>query len=109
MRRLMACFLLSSLVGTALCGCGAVRIAGFFNIGAAESVAGFVSGVQITNIPGPRSTLIVVTIVTFQQTLGFITQNFCGDFGTQFPKNSFAQVSFNPGQPCASIVAIIIT
>ena len=108
MRRLMACFLLSGLVGAALCGCGAVRIAGFFNTGAAESVAGFVSGVQITNIPGPGSTT-VVTIVTFQQTLGFITQNFCGDFGTQFPKNSFAQVSFNPGQPCASIVAIIIT
>jgi len=30
MRRLVACFLLSSLVGSVLCGCGAVRIQGLW-------------------------------------------------------------------------------
>lgn len=104
----MACFLLSCLVSTALCGCGAVRIAAFFNPNAA-SVSGFVSGVQITSLPGANGTLIVVTIVTFQQTLGFTTANFCGNVGTQFPKNSFVQVTFNPGQPCSTVVAIVIT
>jgi hypothetical protein len=107
MRRLVACLLLSSLLFTVLSGCGAVRIQGFAGTGFA-TVSGFVSGVQITTVAGASGTLIVVTVVTFQQTLGFITSNFCGNFGSRFPINSFAQVSFRPGQPCSSVVVIII-
>jgi hypothetical protein len=107
MRRLVASILVSSLVCTALCGCGAIRIQGF--VGSDFStVSGFVSSVQVTNVPGAGGTVIVVTIVTFQQTLGSIATSFCGNLGAQFPTNSFAQVSFKPGQPCSTIVAIVI-
>ena len=107
MRRLLACFLLSSLVCTILCGCGAVRIQGFLNSDVV-AVSGFVSSVQLITVAGPNGTLIEVTVVTLQQTLGFTTTNFCGNLGAQFPMNSFAQVSFKPGQPCSTIVVIVI-
>ncbi len=107
MRRLLACFLVSSLVCTVLCGCGAVRIQGFLNSDVV-TVSGFVSGVQLIMVAGPNGTLIEVTVVTLQQTLGFTTTNFCGNVGAQFPMNSFAQVSFKLGQPCSTIVVIVI-
>ena len=107
MRRLMACLLLSSLVSTLLSGCGAVRVQGFFDSGV-STVSGFVSGVQVTTVPGANGTVIVVTVVTFRQALGFTTANFCGNFGSQFPLSAFAQVNFKPGQPCSTVVVIII-
>ena len=107
MRRLVACFLLSSLVGTVLCGCGAVRIQGVLNSDVVN-VSGFVSGVQVITVAGTNRTLIEVTVVTLQQTLGFTTTKFCGNVGAQFPMNSFLQVSFQPGQPRSTIVEIVI-
>jgi len=106
MRRLVACFLLSSLVCGSVCGCGAVRIQGVLGPGV-ETVSGFVSGVQLITV-GSNGTLIEVTVVTLQQTLGFTTTNFCGNVVAQFPMNSFAQVNFNPGQPCSTVVVIEI-
>jgi hypothetical protein len=107
MRRLVACFLLSSLVCTVLCSCGAVRIQGFLNSDVV-TVSGFVSGVQLITVVGSNGTPIEVTVVTLQQILGFTTTNFCGNVGAQFPMNSFLQVSFTPGQPCSTIVVIEI-
>jgi hypothetical protein len=106
-RRLVACFLLSSLVCVVLGGCGAVRVQGFLNSDIA-SVSGFVSGIHIVTVPGADRTVITITIVTLQQTLGFTTTNFCGNVGAQFPMRSFAQVNFQPGQPCSTIVVIVI-
>jgi hypothetical protein len=107
MRRLVACFLLSSFVCPVLGGCGAVHIQGVLDSGVV-SVSGFVSGVQIITVPGANATVITVTVVTLQQTLGFTTTNFCGNVGPQFPMRSFAQVSFRPGQPCSTITVIVI-
>jgi hypothetical protein len=107
-RSLVACLLLSSIVCTALCGCGAVRIQGVLN-GDVTSVSGFVSGVQLITVAGANGTFIEITVVTLQQTLGFTTTNFCGNVGGQFPMNSFAQVNFKPGQPCSTIVVIVIS
>ena len=106
MRRLVACFLLCSLVCASVCGCGALRIQGVLAPGV-ETVSGFVSGVQLITVAS-NATTIQVTVVTLQQTLGFTTMNFCGNVVAQFPMNSFVQVSFNPGQPCSTIVVIEI-
>jgi hypothetical protein len=106
-RRLVACFLISSLVCGFVCGCGAVRIQGVLSPDVVI-VSGVVSGVQVTTVSGGNGTLIVVTFVTFQQTLGFTTTNFCGNVSAQFPMNSFAQVNFKPGQFCSTIVVIVI-
>jgi hypothetical protein len=108
MRRSVACFLLSSLVCTVLCGCGAVRIEAFWGPDVL-TVSGSVSGAQVITVPGANGTLIEVTVVTLQQTLGFTTTNLCGNVVARFPMNSFAQVSFKPGQPCSTIVVITIT
>jgi len=105
-RCLGACLLLSSLVCGGVCGCGVIRIQGVFGAGV-ETVSGFVSGVQLITV-GSNGTTIEVTVVTLQQTLGFTTTNFCGNVVAQFPMNSFAQVSFTPGQPCSTIVVIEI-
>ena len=109
MQRLMACLVIASVVGTTLCGCGGtVSVAACFNC-ESDTVSGVVSGVQVTTVPGSNGTPITVTVVTFEQTLGFTTQTFCGNFSTEFPKNSFARVSFLPGQRCSTILAISIT
>jgi hypothetical protein len=106
-RTLVACFLLFSIICTGVCGCGALRIQGVLN-GDVVSVSGFVSGVQIITVAGANGTFIEVTVVTLQQTLGFTTTNFCGNVSGRFPMNSFAQVNFKPGQPCSTIVEIVI-
>jgi hypothetical protein len=107
-RRWVACFLISGFVTTIVGGCGAVHIQGALDSDIA-SVSGFVSGVQIIAVPGANGTVTLVTVVTLQQTMGFTTTNFCGNVGTQFPMHSFAQVSFNPGQPCSTITVIVIS
>ena len=104
MRRYLACLLASSLLCASLCGCGAVRIQGALNSGVV-SVSGVISGVQVTTIPNGTMS---VTIVTFQHVLGFTTTTFCGNFFSQFPMNAFAQVNFQPGQFCSTIVIIFI-
>lgn len=106
-RRLVACFLLAGLLCTILSGCGAVHVQGALDSDAV-SVSGFVSSVQIITVQGANGTVISVTVVTLQQTMGFTTTNFCGNVGPQFPMHSFAQVSFKPGQPCSTIVVIVI-
>jgi hypothetical protein len=105
MRRYVACFLLSSFVWMSLCGCGAVvHVQGALDSGVV-SVSGVVSGVQVTAVPNGT---VIVTIVILQQMMGFTTTTFCGNVVSQFPMNSFAQVNFRPGQPCSTIVVIVI-
>jgi hypothetical protein len=105
MRRYVACFFLSSLMWVSLCGCGAVvRVQGALPLGV-ENVSGLVSGIQVTTI---QNGTMIVTIVTFKETPGFTTTTFCGNLLSQFPVNSFAQVNFQPGQFCSTVVVIVI-
>ena len=107
LRRFVVCLVLSGLLSTILSGCGAIHIQGALDTNVA-SVSGFVSGVQIITVPGANGTVVLITVVTLQQTMGFTTMNFCGNVSTQFSMHSFAQVSFNPGQPCSTITVVVI-
>jgi hypothetical protein len=33
---------------------------------------------------------------------------FCGDQTTLFPLNQTVRVNFNPGQPCATVIVVVI-
>ncbi len=107
MRRLMACFVLSSLLAASLSGCGDVVFRGTLNSDF-STVSGTISQVSLTTFP-QNGTTIVVTIVVFEEVLGFSTVNFCGDVRSRFPMNSFAQVNFQPGQPCSTVIVIVIS
>ncbi len=107
MRRLVACFVLSSLLAASLSGCGDVIFRGTLNSDF-SSVSGTISQVTLTTLP-QNGTTIVVTIVIFEEVLGFSTVNFCGDAQLRFPMNSFAEVNFQPGQPCSTVIAIFIS
>ncbi len=107
MRRLVACFVLFSLFCGILSGCGGVTVYGVINPGVA-TVSGTVCSITLTTLP-QNNTTVLVTIVTFEKVLGFSTVNFCGDVRSRFPMNTFTQVNFQPGQPCSSIIVIVIS
>ena len=65
MARAVALLLLVGL-SLSLLGCGSVWIAATFNP-SVSTISGLVVEVHATNIPGGDGTLILVTIVTFQQ------------------------------------------
>ena len=49
-----------------------------------------------------------VTVVTLLDDLGASNFSFCGDQRTQFPPNRFAQATFTPGQPCSTLLSVVI-
>jgi len=96
------------IIAIGLTGCSGVVFfsAGFHPNNTLVTVSGIVSVVQITTIVGASGTTTLVTVVTFFQTGTASTINFCGNIGSQFVLNTFTTVDFNPGQPCATSVAI---
>jgi len=83
--------------------CGTTFIGGAIPPGV-STVSGFVSVVQLTVVDGTTQ----VTFVTFLGNGSSSTFAFCGDQRNRFPMNQNVRTNFNPGQPCASVVTIII-
>jgi hypothetical protein len=102
-KRLLSASLVVSLL--LLCpGCGNVFVGGAINF---STISGFVSIVQLTTvIDGGNS--VLVTFVTFLQQGTSTTMGFCGDQTSQFPLNQMVTTNFNPGQPCATLVLVIV-
>ena len=99
-------FLLLCLVLT-LPGCGNIFIRGALPAGS-STVSGSVSVVQLSAVIGENGTTVQVTFVTFLQSGASSTVGFCGDQRSQFPMQQTVRADFNPGQPCASIITIVI-
>lgn len=91
-----------------LTGCGNIFVRGTLNPGS-SSVSGLVSVVQLSAVIGDNGTTVQVTFVTFQQNGASSTVGFCGDERNRFPMQQTVRANFTPGQPCASIVTIVIT
>jgi hypothetical protein len=106
MKRLVFFFLVLCLVVT-LCGCGSIFIRGALPAGS-STVSGSVSVVTLSTVVGEKGTMVQVTFVTFLQFGVSSTVEFCGDHSSQFPMQQIVRADFNPGTPCASIVAIVI-
>jgi hypothetical protein len=105
MKRLLAGLLAVCL--TCLCAsCGNVFIDGGFQA-RQSSLSGTVSFVEVnTVISGGMS--IEITFVTFFQNGISSSMNFCGDQSSQFPLNQTVTTNFTPGQPCATLVIVVI-
>ena len=76
--------------------------------GIMQTASGFVSVVQVTNMPDGNGTFIDVTLITFLLNGNATTMTFCGDQRNQFPIHQFVRANFTPGQPCADIVTVVI-
>ncbi len=85
--------------------CGNVFLRGAIEIG--STIQGSVSIVQLGNTLNGRET-VQVTFVTLLQNSISSTIGFCGDQTTLFPLNQTVGVNFNPGQPCATVIVVVI-
>ncbi|HVO81052.1 MAG TPA: hypothetical protein VMT28_09990 [Terriglobales bacterium] len=103
MKRLLSVLLVVSLL--LLCsGCGNIFVRGAINF---STVSGFVSIVQLTTVMDGGSS-VLVTFVTFLQQGTSTTIGFCGDQTSQFPLNQMVTTNFNPGQPCATLIVVVV-
>jgi hypothetical protein len=82
-------------------GCGNV----FFRVQTGSTVTGSVSIVQLSAVTDGT---VQVTFVTFLQNGTSSTFGFCGDQTSLFPLNQTVRANFNPGQPCATIITVVI-
>jgi hypothetical protein len=87
-------------------GCGNVFINGAINPG--STMTGSVTAVQLANALNGSGTTVQVTFVTFFQNGFSSTIGFCDDQTARFPLDQSLRVNFNPGQPCATIIVVII-
>ena len=105
MKRLV--FFLALCLVLTLPGCGNIFIRGALPAGS-STVSGSVSVVKLRTVVGEKGTMVQVTFVTFLQFGVSSTVAFCGDQRSQFPMQQIVRADFNPGKPCASVVAIVI-
>jgi len=66
-----------------------------------QTVSGLVTVVHLSTTSGGSA----ITVVTFAAGGAANIVNFCGDQRAQFPLNQFVEASFNPGTPCATLIA----
>jgi hypothetical protein len=69
--------------------------------------------VQIGSILNGTGGTVQVTFVTFLangpfSTIGLCAEPFSGDQAGLFPMNQTVLVNFNPGQPCATVITVVI-
>ena len=83
-------------------GCGALFIGGAIKTG--STFQGTVSVAQLNDINGN----IQVTFVTFLQNGFSSSMTFCGNQISLFPPNQTVQINFNSGQPCATLLLVVV-
>jgi hypothetical protein len=86
-------------------GCGSVFVRGAIETG--STIQGSVTIVQLGNTLNAMET-VQVTFVTLLQNGTSSTIGFCGDQSARFPLDRIVRVNFNPGQPCAIIIVVVI-
>jgi hypothetical protein len=86
-------------------GCGDVFVRGATETG--STIQGSVTVVQLGNSLNGMET-VQVTFVTLLQNGTSSTIGFCGDQSVLFPLDQTVRVNFNPGQPCATVLVVVI-
>jgi hypothetical protein len=94
------------LLSLVLTSCGDVFFRGAI-LTTPQSVSGTVSLVQLTVVFDHGSS-ITVTAVTLLGPNRANSINFCGDQRSQFPMNQFVKANFNPGNPCSTLVLVVV-
>jgi hypothetical protein len=103
-KRLLSPLLVFSLLLLST-GCGNIFVRGAIETG--STIQGSVSVLQLGNSPNGMET-VQVTFVTLLQNGIASTIGFCGDQTNLFPLNQTVRVNFNPGQPCATVIVVVI-
>jgi hypothetical protein len=85
--------------------CGNVFFRGPIQTG--STITGSVSILQLSSVVNGTGT-VQVTFVTFLQNGPSSTVGFCGDQTGLFPLSQTVRANFNPGQPCATIITVVI-
>lgn len=102
------CFLLPALVVALLLfstGCGNVFIRGDIQ---GSIIQGSVSTVQLGNVLNETGETVQVTFVTFLENGISSSLTFCNDQTALFPLDQTVRVNFNPAQPCATIIVVVV-
>ena len=99
MERLLSPVLLSLLLLST--GCGDIFVRGAIETG--STIQGTVSTAQIETDGN-----VQVTFVTLLQNGTPSTIGFCGDQSALFRLDQSVRVNFNPGQPCATVVIVVL-
>jgi hypothetical protein len=89
-----------------LASCGQVFVGFVSNPGSPGRISGTVSVVQVGFVSNGAGTWATITFVTFLNDGRLTSLNFCGDQRSQFPINTFAQVEFNTGVSCSTLIAV---
>jgi len=105
MKRFLSAVLIGSLLVVST-SCGNVFISGAINPG--STMTGSVTFVQLGNALNGNGGTVQVTFVTFLQNGLSSTLSFCDDQQSLFPIDQTVRVNFNPGQPCATILIVVI-
>jgi hypothetical protein len=106
MRRLLAIAAIMAIAAQSGCGGGILFISTGDNGTGILAISGTVTIVNVTVIASGGGTQTTVTVVTFIGNGASTTMNFCGDISNQFPLNSFADVRYTQGTPCATVVSV---
>jgi hypothetical protein len=103
-KRLLSVLLVLSLLLLST-GCGNVFVRGAVETG--STIEGSVSIVQVSNTMNGMEA-VQVTFVTLLQNGTSSTIGFCGDQSGHFPLDQTVRVNFNPGQPCATVIVVVV-
>ena len=88
-------------------GCGSIRAGGVIKgASSTTTLTGVVSNVQVLTISSMAGSLVPITVVVFQEPLGFSTITFCGNDINQFPLGTAIEVHFTPSQPCSVVLSV---
>lgn len=104
MSRLLLISLL--LVAFLLASCGQVFVGFVSNPGNPGQISGTISVVVVGFASNGAGSRVTITFVTFLNGGRLTSVNFCGDQRSHFPVNRFAQVEFNAGTSCSTLIAV---
>jgi hypothetical protein len=96
------------LLSVLLTSCGQVFVGFVSNPGNPGRISGTITAVQVGFLNNGAGTWVTVTFVTFLNGSRLTSVNFCGDQRSQFPINTFAQVEFNMGISCSTLITVSI-
>lgn len=102
MNRLLVFPVLACVLSTA--SCGDIFVRGAINTGA-QTTGGLVSIVQFSAASGGGVSITVITLTSNGMANTF---SFCGDQRTLFPMDRPVRVNFMPGNPCNSVIAVVL-
>lgn len=103
MNRLLVVFVVLAFVLSSV-SCGDIFVRGAINTGA-QTTTGLVSIVQFSAASGGG---VSITVITLTANGLANTLSFCGDQRPLFPVDSQVRVNFMPGNPCNSVVIVVL-